>query len=79
MSWLSRLLGTDDNDDNDGDNTVQDAVEDLLTWEEESDMLLPNNLTAEDIAAFEEAGFVVDLETGQLIPEDEANGYGVNL
>lgn len=79
MSWLSRLLGTDDNDDNDGDNTVQDAVEDLLTWEEESDMLLPNNLTAEDIAAFEEAGFVVDLETGQLIPEDEANGYEVNL
>lgn len=73
MSWLSRLLGMD------GDDVDQNVVEDLLTFEEEEDMLLPNNLTPEDIARFEDAGFVVDLETGQLIPEAEANGYEVNL
>ena len=47
-----------------GEAMNNDVIEDLLTWEEESDMLLPNNLTPEDIAAFEAAGFVVDLETG---------------
>lgn len=55
------------------------VVEDLLTFEEENDMLLPNNLTPEDIAHFEAAGLVVDLVTGQLIPEDEANSYEVKL
>ena len=55
------------------------VVEDLLTFEEENDMLLPNNLTPEDIARFEAAGFVIDLVTGQLIPEAEANSYEVNL
>jgi len=55
----------------------QDAIEDLLTWEEENDQLLPNNLTPEDIAAFEALGIVVDLETGQLISEDQANNYEV--
>jgi hypothetical protein len=38
MSWLSRLLGADD------DSVDQNVVEDLLTWEEENDTLLPNNL-----------------------------------
>jgi len=71
MSWLSRLLGTDDVD--------QNVVEDLLTFEEENDMLLPNGLTPEDIARFEAAGFVVDLVSGQLIPLSEADGYEVNL
>jgi hypothetical protein len=71
MNWLSRLLGADGVDPN--------AVEDLLNFEEEEDMLLPNNLTPEDIAAFEAAGYVVDLETGQLIPESEANAYEVKL
>ena len=75
MSWLSRLLGAD----SDGDSVDQNAVEDLLSFEEENDMLLPNNLTAEDIARFEAAGFVVDLTTGRLIPEAEANGYEVKL
>jgi hypothetical protein len=60
-----------------GEAMNNDVIEDLLTWEEESDMLLPNNLTPEDIAAFEADGFVVDLETGQLVPESEANNYGV--
>lgn len=73
MSWLSRLLGAD------GDSVDQNVVEDLLTFEEENDMLLPNNLTAEDIARFEAAGLVVDLVTGQLIPEAEANSYEVKL
>ena len=73
MNWLSRLLGAD------GDAVDQNGVEDLLTFEEENDMLLPNGLTAEDIARLEAAGFVVDLVTGRLIPEAEANGYEVNL
>ena len=73
MSWLSRLLGAD----SDGDSVDQNVVEDLLSFEEENDMLLPNNLTAEDIARFEAAGWVVDLRTGQLIPEAEANDYTV--
>ena len=53
------------------------TVIDLEDWEEENDQLLPNNLTAEDIERFEAAGFVVDLETGQLIPEEVANQYTV--
>ena len=73
MSWLSRLLGADNN----GDIVDQDVIEDLLTFEEENDMLLPNNLTAEDIARFEAMGYVVDLVTGQLILESEADDYGV--
>lgn len=76
MSWLSRLLGADDDSDNAAD---QNVVEDLLTWEEETDALLPNNLTAEDIAALEAQGYVVNLETGQLIREEDANDYGVTL
>ena len=71
MNWLSRLL------DADSDEVDLRVVEDLLTFEEESDMLLPNNLTAEDIARFEAAGWIVDLRTGQLIPEAEANDYTV--
>lgn len=68
MTWLEKLLGaTVDNN----------AVEDLLTWEEENDQLLPNGLTPEDIARFEAMGYVVDLETGRLIPEADANNYGV--
>jgi len=73
MSWLSRLLGADSNND----SVDQNVVEDLLTFEEENDTLLPNNLTPEDIARFEAMGYVVDLVTGQLIPESEANDYGV--
>lgn len=52
-------------------------VEDLLTWEEESDALLPNNMTPEEIAQLEEAGYVVNWETGAIIPIEEANDYGV--
>lgn len=58
-------------------NDFETVVEDLLTFEEENDMLLPNNLTPEDIAHFESMGYVVDLVTGRLIPEDEANDYEV--
>ena len=53
------------------------VVEDLLTWEEENDALLPNNMTPEEIAELEEQGYVVNLETGEIIPESEANNYGV--
>jgi len=74
MNWLTRLLGADS-----GDEVDQNVVEDLLTFEEENDMLLPNNLTPEDIARFEAAGYVVDLVTGQLVPEAQANGYEVKL
>lgn len=73
MSWLARLLGADSN----GDSVDQAVVEDLLTFEEENDRLLPNNLTPEDIARLEAAGWIVDLRTGQLIPEAEANDYTV--
>lgn len=70
MTWLEKLLGA---------KVDNNAVEDLLTWEEENDQLLPNNLTPEDIAKFEALGYIVDLETGKLIPESDANSYGVNL
>lgn len=52
-------------------------VEDLLSWEEESDALLPNNMTPEEIAELEAAGYVVNLETGTIIPIEEADDYGV--
>ena len=75
MSWWSKLIGSgNDASDSDVDRNV---VEDLLSFEEENDMLLPNNLTPEDIARFEAMGYVVDLVTGQLIPESEADDYGV--
>jgi hypothetical protein len=40
----------------------RDTVEDLLTWEEESDQLLP--ISPEYIADLEEQGFIVDLVSG---------------
>lgn len=57
--------------------TPNQIVEDLLTWEEETDALLPNNMTPEEIAELEEQGYVVNLQTGEIIPESEANNYGV--
>ena len=53
------------------------VIEDLLSWEEENDSLLPNNMTPEQIAELEEQGYIVNLETGEIIPENEANNYGV--
>ena len=46
------------------EQTWVNAVEDLLTWEEENDALLPNGFTAEQIADLEEDGLIVDLVTG---------------
>lgn len=57
--------------------TQNQIVEDLLTWEEENDALLPNNMTPEEIAELEQQGYIVNLETGEIIPENEANNYGV--
>ena len=57
--------------------TNTQVIEDLLTWEEENDALLPNDMTPEEIADFEEQGYIVNLETGEIIPENEANNYGV--
>ena len=57
--------------------TNTQVIEDLLTWEEENDALLPNNMTPEQIAELEEQGYIVNLETGEIIPENEANNYGV--
>jgi len=57
--------------------TNTQVIEDLLTWEEENDALLPNNMTPEEIADLEEQGYIVNLETGEIIPENEANNYGV--
>lgn len=57
--------------------TNTQVIEDLLTWEEENDALLPNNMTPEEIAELEEQGYIVNLETGEIIPENEANNYGV--
>lgn len=56
----------------------KNVVEDLLTWEEENDQLLPDGWTPEQIALAESQGYVVDLETGELIPEEEANDYTVD-
>lgn len=53
------------------------VVEELLTWEEESDALLPDGMTPEDIALIEAQGYVVNLETGEIISEGEADDYGV--
>lgn len=53
------------------------VIEDLLTWEEENDALLPNNMTPEEIAELEDQGYIVNLETGEIIPETEADDYGV--
>lgn len=69
MTWLEKLLGA---------AADEDAVEDLLTWEEENDQLLPNGLTPDDIARFESMGYIANLETGTLIPEADANNYGVS-
>lgn len=55
------------------------VVEDLLTWEEENDALLPNNMTPEEIAELEARGYVVNLETGEITPEEEANNYNLNV
>ena len=55
----------------------QAVAEDLLTWEEENDALLPNGMTAEEIADLEERGYIVNLETGEIITESEADDYGV--
>ena len=49
-----------------------DAVEDLLSWEEESDALLPDGMTAEDIAELEQQGLIVDLETGEVFADPDA-------
>ena len=57
--------------------TNTQVIEDLLTWEEENDALLPNDMTPEEIADLEEQGYIVNLETGEIIPENEANNYGV--
>lgn len=59
--------------------SIVEAVEDLLTWEEENDALLPNGMSAEEIAQLEEDGYVVDLETGAIIPIEEADDYGAPL
>lgn len=46
------------------------VVDDLLTWEEENDRLLP--FDPDDIAALEKQGFIVDLQTGVAFPDPEA-------
>lgn len=48
------------------------ACEDLLDWEEENDALLPNGMTEQEIAGLEADGFVVDLVTGDVMTEQEA-------
>ncbi len=73
MSWLNDFLA------NFGASNQSAAAEDLLTWEEENDQLLPEGWTAEAIAAAEAAGYVVDLDTGELISLDDVNNYQVKL
>lgn len=67
MTWLEKLLGA---------TVDEDAVEDLLDWEEENDALLPDGMTPEQIALIEAQGYVVNLETGEIIPLSEADDYG---
>lgn len=68
MKWLDKLLGKDD------PAIDQNVVEDLLTWEEENDAALPNDMSAEDVAKWEAKGFIVDLLTGKVFrnPEDRS-------
>ena len=49
----------------------QDVVEDLLTWEEENDAVLPDGMSAEDVAGWEAKGFIVDLLTGKIFRNQE--------
>lgn len=53
------------------------VVDALLSWEEENDQLLPCGMTPEKIALIEAQGYVVNLETGEIIPLSEADDYGV--
>ncbi len=79
MSWWSdwwsgpQFLG----DGESPEEHRQAVKEDLLTFEEENDMLLPNGMTPEEIAELEMQGYVVNLLTGEIIPEEEADDYGV--
>ena len=50
------------------EETWRAACEDLLDWEEETDSLLPNGMTEQEIADLEADGFVVDLVTGAITP-----------
>lgn len=57
-------------------SNMTQAQEDLLTWEEDEAKALPMSEAA--IAALEAAGYVVNLDTGAIVPEEEANGYTVS-
>ena len=48
------------------------VIEDLLDWEEENDCLLPDGMSAEDIAELEARGLIVDLTTGKIMTTNEA-------
>ncbi len=56
-----------------------EAIQDLRTWTEEEQRALPKGMTPEEIATFEAQGYVVDLKTGKLIPENEANHYSLTV
>lgn len=50
-----------------------EAVEELLTWQQETGQPLP--YSPEEIADMEAQGIVVDLETGELLTLEEVDIY----
>jgi len=54
------------------ENIWRAATDDLLSWEEEEDRLLPGGMTPEQIADLEEDGFIVDLLTGEVSVDPDA-------
>lgn len=64
MKWLSDLFAG---------SKVADTINDLENWEEENDALLPNGMSAAEIANLEAAGFIVDLETGKVSRDPDAD------
>ncbi len=49
---------------------MEQTIEDLLDWEEEEHQLLPMSET--EIAELEKAGYIVDLESGEVFPDPDA-------
>lgn len=54
------------------ENIWRAATDDLLSWEEEEDRLLPGGMTPEQIADLEEDSFIVDLLTGEVSVDPDA-------
>ena len=69
MSWLSGIFKS---------NQAAETIRDLENWEEETDALLPNGMSAAEIAHLESVGYLVDLETGAVSRDPDADNVHRN-